>query len=198
MAVLTKANFLTKWAALFADNATRDISEEDMREFRQDISDSTLFLRDQYYNTINSTTGVDDYIISLPLGSGLPGYDNMVIFVKWGDTSTGPVTVNVSGLGVKKVYIDETTQASIGDAVEGRINLLAYDGDLDAAAGGFQMIGGSGVGGSSSTIPLDWDFVAEGGLYPVDLTKMYYSTDATESVYPVGTLFWNNGAWVTK
>jgi hypothetical protein len=53
--------------------------------------------------------------------------------------------------------------------------------------------------GASSSLPLEWDLVAEAG-YPADLTKMYYSTDATESIYPVGTLFWSNGGggWYTK
>lgn len=48
MAQLTKAAFLSKWAALFADNSTRDISEEDLRDFREDISDSFLSLEDNF------------------------------------------------------------------------------------------------------------------------------------------------------
>lgn len=40
MAVLTIAAFLSKYNSIFADNTTRAISEEDMRDFRQDIADS--------------------------------------------------------------------------------------------------------------------------------------------------------------
>lgn len=40
MTQLSKAAFLSKWLTLFADNTTRDISEQDMRDFRQDIADS--------------------------------------------------------------------------------------------------------------------------------------------------------------
>lgn len=40
MAQLSKSAFLAKWLTIFADNVTRDISEEDMRDFRQDIADS--------------------------------------------------------------------------------------------------------------------------------------------------------------
>lgn len=40
MAQLSKAAFLAKYAALFLDNSTRQISESRMREFRQDIADS--------------------------------------------------------------------------------------------------------------------------------------------------------------
>jgi hypothetical protein len=42
MAVLTKAAFLSKWSTLFADNSIRSISEQDMRDFREDIADSFI------------------------------------------------------------------------------------------------------------------------------------------------------------
>lgn len=48
MAVLTKAAFLSKWSSLFADNSTRDISEQDLRDFRLDISDSFLSINDNF------------------------------------------------------------------------------------------------------------------------------------------------------
>lgn len=44
--ILSPAAFETKWAATlgnFADNTTREISEEDMRDFAQDIKDSLRF-----------------------------------------------------------------------------------------------------------------------------------------------------------
>src|SRR5690348_13155825 len=52
MAQLTISGFLTKWAGLFADNSVRAISEEDMRNFREDIADS-------FFNTLDilSTVG---------------------------------------------------------------------------------------------------------------------------------------------
>jgi hypothetical protein len=48
MAILSKASFESKWTTLFADNATRDISEADMRAFMQDISDT-------FFNITSST-----------------------------------------------------------------------------------------------------------------------------------------------
>lgn len=53
MAQLTLDAFLSKWAGLFADNATRDISEEDMRDFREDIADSFLNTLDQAYSGVS-------------------------------------------------------------------------------------------------------------------------------------------------
>jgi hypothetical protein len=46
MAQLNGVDFLAKWATLFADNTTGDISAEDMRDFRQDIKDSFFNLLD--------------------------------------------------------------------------------------------------------------------------------------------------------
>jgi hypothetical protein len=48
MAQLNQANFLSKWAALFADNTTGDISALDQRDFRQDISDSFINILDHF------------------------------------------------------------------------------------------------------------------------------------------------------
>lgn len=49
-----------------------------------------------------------------------------------------------------------------------------------------------------STTFARWDFAAEGGLHPVDLTKVYISTD--DSVYPENTWFASDGlgGWYTK
>lgn len=56
MAVLTNAAFLSKWSSLFADNSTRDISEQDLRDFRQDIADSFLNITDG--GTISANIGI--------------------------------------------------------------------------------------------------------------------------------------------
>lgn len=48
MAQLSKTAFLSKWATLFADNTTGEISEQDVRDFRQDVSDSFLSISDNF------------------------------------------------------------------------------------------------------------------------------------------------------
>lgn len=42
MANLTIPSFLSKWNALFADNSDREISEQDLRDFTQDLMDSCM------------------------------------------------------------------------------------------------------------------------------------------------------------
>ena len=49
MGVLTAAAFISKWNSRFADNTTRDISEEDERDFATDIKDSFGNLTDLNY-----------------------------------------------------------------------------------------------------------------------------------------------------
>lgn len=46
MAQLTKSAFLSKYLSIFADNSTREISEQDMRDFREDIADSFINISD--------------------------------------------------------------------------------------------------------------------------------------------------------
>jgi len=68
MASLTKTAFLSKWASLFADNSTRNISEEDMRDFRQDIADSFLNTADR--NVSTAMVIMSDYDASTNLFPG--------------------------------------------------------------------------------------------------------------------------------
>lgn len=56
MAQLTKVAFLSKYASLFADNSTRQISEEDLRDFREDISDSFLTIDDNFIDEDSFTS----------------------------------------------------------------------------------------------------------------------------------------------
>ena len=53
MSQLSKATFETTYqnsSGTFADNTTRQITEGDMRQFADDIADSTIFLDDAYDN----------------------------------------------------------------------------------------------------------------------------------------------------
>lgn len=51
MTALSKAAFLSKWQTRFADNTSRAIDEQDLREFTEDIKDSSLFTSDSIQNT---------------------------------------------------------------------------------------------------------------------------------------------------
>lgn len=47
--------------------------------------------------------------------------------------------------------------------------------------------------------PTNWNHTSQGGA-PTDLTLLYYATDPLEAGFPLGTLFWSDGAggWFTK
>lgn len=65
MAALSTVAFLAKWASLFADNGSRDISEEDVRDFRQDVADS--FLNSVDRNVANALVDCGNYDASTNL-----------------------------------------------------------------------------------------------------------------------------------
>lgn len=98
MSQLSKATFETTYqnsSGTFADNTTRQITEADMRQFADDIADSTLFLDDAYDSlqfVIDGggsaiTTGVKGDLI-IPYNCTVLGWDVLA------DTS-GSIVVDV-------------------------------------------------------------------------------------------------------
>lgn len=78
--------------------------------------------------------------------------------VKVHATSTGLSTLALNGLAAKKVFTNPTTQATTGNLLINQVYILVYDAALDAASGGFLMIGS---GGSISDVAFagSWDGV---------------------------------------
>lgn len=87
------------------------------------------------------------------------------------------------------------------DYIEGLTNADTLDGTeiVGLSQGGnARKATVSAVRSSSLSAIVQWDFAAQGGLHPVDLTKVYISTD--DSVYPENTWFASDGVggWYTK
>lgn len=78
MAALNTTDFLAKWLTLFADNTTRDISEEYLRDFRQDISDSYLNKTD---NFIDEDSFATDSATKAPSQQSVKSYVNSQVGV---------------------------------------------------------------------------------------------------------------------
>jgi hypothetical protein len=100
MAQLTKAAFLSKYLAIFADNATREITEQDLRDFREDLSDSSLFLDD---NFIDEDSFASDSAVKAPSQQSVKAYvdgqvgstlriNNRVVELSGTNTYTGGMT----------------------------------------------------------------------------------------------------------
>jgi len=119
MSKLSKASFETTYqnsSGTFADNTTRLISEGDLRQFADDIADSTLFLDDSY-DTIQFiidgggsaiTTGVKGDIM-IPFDCTVLGWDivsdtsGSIVVDVWKDTYANfPPTVADTITGSEK------------------------------------------------------------------------------------------------
>lgn len=119
MAQLSKASFDTTYqnsSGTFADNTTRLISESDLRQFADDIADSTLFL-DDAYDTIQFivdgggsaiTTGVKGDIM-IPFNCTVLGWDivadtsGSIVIDVWKDSYANfPPTVADTIAGTEK------------------------------------------------------------------------------------------------
>lgn len=144
MAQYNKANYKALYGtsgSVFPDNTTEDISEGDMRTFGENTSDSTVNSVDDLQKKVTAT-GTDTYAIT----GGIAAYaDGFMVVTKFSNASTGAVTLNVNGLGAKKIMTTPTTQAGSGDITQNRTYFLVYDSALDSAAGAFLIVGGGGI-----------------------------------------------------
>jgi hypothetical protein len=148
MAQLAGAAFLTKWAGLFADNSTGDISAEDMRDFRQDLVDSfPNFLDDAYESFVVTASGTNTYTATL--SPVITSYaSNHRYFIKFTNANTGAATLNLNGLGAKSIVKNGNTALVSGDIAAGQILAIAYDGTNLQIIGGGSSSALSGLSGS--------------------------------------------------
>lgn len=136
MSKLSNTNFLSKWLSLFADNTTGDISEEDMRDFRQDISDSFVNLTDH----IGTGSGFPESLtssssISWDLANKLNGYARLLT----GEAAIA-LTLSNFALGSKRTLLIQKTIA--GDCV------------ITPSYGAFTFYSNDSTTSSTSTITL--------------------------------------------
>src|SRR5688572_4746358 len=128
---------------LFPDNTTGEISEGDVRAFGEDSADSVPFTADDSYTWSSpqvAASGTDTYAATAV--PAITAYGTGQKFqIKFTNASTGVSTLNLNSVGAKKIFINPTTQATTGHIVASQISILVYDAALDAAAGGFLMIG---------------------------------------------------------
>lgn len=127
MSQLSKATFETTYqnsSGTFADNTTRQITEADMRQFADDIADSTLFLDDAYDSLqfvvdgggTAITTGVKGDLV-IPYNCTILGWDVLadtsgsIVIDVWKDTYANfPPTVADTIAGSEKPTITSATK----------------------------------------------------------------------------------------
>jgi hypothetical protein len=147
MATLDKATYEGTFnhasTGLFKNNTAGDIGADDARLLVEHTSDSVPFTADDSYTwpfPQVTATGTDAYAATA--APVITAYATGQKFqIKFTNASSGVSTLNLNAVGAKKIYINPTTQATTGHIVAGQISLLAYDAALDAAAGGFLMLG---------------------------------------------------------
>lgn len=148
MAKRSKTNFTTNVTGQFPTNGTGLIGADRVRaHLGEDIPASFVNVVDDL-QLFTTTTGTNAYAITGDITGYVSGY---MVIAKWGNQSTGASTLNVNTLGDKKIFVDPTTQANVDDLIQNQVSLLVYDATLDASAGGFLIIGGSGGGSGSLT-----------------------------------------------
>ena len=90
----------------------------------------------------NMTQGGASNAYTITSGESLSAYTAAMRFLwKPNAASTGAVTINIDGLGAKKVYLPSGSQAGSGDISANAIYDLVYIASLDSSNGGFKIVG---------------------------------------------------------
>lgn len=136
------------WVTTAADNDDADSAinwaEGQAPSTVNDSARSMMARISHWLNTLsgNVTMGGASNAYTLTTGESLSAYpSNFRVLWQPNADSTGAVTLNVDGLGAKKVYMPDGTQAGSGDLDADSMYDVAYDSALDSASGGFKIIG---------------------------------------------------------
>jgi hypothetical protein len=150
-----EGTFNNSSTGLFKTNTTNDIGSNDLRTLVENMADSVPFNLDDRYTWGSpqvTASGTDTYAATL--SPAITAYAIGQAFkIKFTNQSTGASTLNLNGLGAKKIFTNPTTQAGADDIVASQVYQFVYDTALDTAAGGFLMIGSGGGSSSGTSIP---------------------------------------------
>lgn len=117
-------------ASYFQDNTSELITEAKLRDSLTNLSDSTLFKKDDpFLRIVTATTGTEPaYVITLTnLYSG--SYSQLMpILFNAHATNTGAATINVNSLGAKSLKRPDGTATQAGDIVSGQLYIINYNG----------------------------------------------------------------------
>lgn len=131
MSTLSRSTFETTYvnaAGTFADNSTRDISEGDMRQYADDVSDSTVFKNDDYDFWLKTITasGTDTYTITPTIPAAYASDEKWLI--RFTNSNTGASTLNRNSLGAKALLNNTGGALIAGDIVAGGVYIVNYNG----------------------------------------------------------------------
>lgn len=203
MAQLTKAAFLSKWSSLFADNSTREISEEDLRNFRLDISESFLSIEDNFideddFSSDSATKAPSQQSTKAYIASQIAGGSGAVS----GSLVAGRVVV-ATGTNTVDDYDTLTfdgTKLAIGNIAPDSI-LHAYESSAGSVAAPTGTIGTFERNGAAYITLLTPDANERGIIFGEasdnDAGAIYYNTSGTNDGFEVRA----NGAtrvWLTS
>jgi hypothetical protein len=158
---------------LFKANTTGAIGSDDARALVEDLTDSYVNkVEDIYTSYVVSTSGTDTYTAT-PSPAIAAYITNTHYFIKFVNTNTTAVTLNLNSLGAIAVKKNGSTALGAGDITANQILHLLYDGT------NFQIVG-SFADGASYTAASFGDFIVglTGKTTPVDADSIIISDSA--------------------
>lgn len=177
-----EGTFNNSSTGLFKTNTTKDIGSDDLRTLVENLTDSVPFNEDDKYTWASpqvTASGTNTYTATP--SPAIAAYATGQEFkIKFTNASTGVSTLNLNGLGAKKIFINPTTQATTDHILAGQIVKLAYDAALDSASGGFLMLGSAATSGS--TAAEDVTFTPAGNIAATDVQAAIEELDSEKQL----------------
>ncbi len=144
---MNKASFLAKYndvvSGLFKTGQSRGIGSDDVREQVADIVASVPFTPDDTYSWASpfiDITGTTT--LTGTANPSISSYSNGQTFkLIPGSSITGVSTLNLNGVGAKKLLVSPTIQASTGDVIAGQVYFAVYHSSYDPPNGAFLLLG---------------------------------------------------------
>ncbi len=119
------------------------------------VSSSSVFGQNYDYKAVNTISGSATYAASV--SSSVTSYTtNLGVRIRFKNASSGASTLNLNGIGAKKIFKTPSVQAGSGDLIDEQVYDLIYDTALDGGTGGFLITttpsAGGGGGGSGDML----------------------------------------------
>jgi hypothetical protein len=130
-------------SGLFKTNTTKDIGSDDMRALVDSIVANNPFTDDDSYtwaSPLTDTSGSNTYTATL-LPAIVSYTHGMIIKIRFNATSTAASTLNLNGIGARKIMVSPFEQADDGDIVAPQSYMAMYDSYLDSGTGAFLLFG---------------------------------------------------------
>lgn len=203
MSFLSKASWLAKYndatEGLYKAGQIGGIGSDDHRSLVQDLEDSVLWLEDfadNFYVSALAPTDSNEYLLNYGSGIEISDYtDQVLMFVEFNQTNTGPATLKYGDLDAVPVYKKGSATyipVQAGDIHPGDGFWVYFDSEH------FRILGAIGVSDSESETDISSADILTANATPIDLAQAPGAGKVNIPIYFVISMEYNSAPYDTN